>query len=226
MHATRFHSLRQEHVTINVPVASYEVNYDPVMTNKVASLLCIMGLLSRTSVFCLVTNRSPLENLLKPFGFSADGKWLHPEQHIHRWQPAAHHEWDDAPYCPNAWPRDFVQPPRPPSHRILPLTSLAGITVRQDTTDGQKQSPTVPALLTETTQQSKFNKLRPELNVFCFGLFFFPHRFVIFVFLCCQGGGWGGGGVFMSFCFVCFFQVIISYESFVYNNAVKSVLCC
>lgn len=28
----------------------------------------------------------------------------------------------------------------------------------------------------------------------------------------------------MLFCFVCFFQVIISYESFVYNNAVKCAL--
>lgn len=77
MHATHFHSLRQEHVAINVPVASYEVNYDPVMTNKVASLLCIMGLLSRTSAFCLVTNRSLLENLAETF-------WL-----LRRWKMVA-----------------------------------------------------------------------------------------------------------------------------------------
>lgn len=54
---------------------------------------------------------------------SADGKWVHPEQHVRRRTRPAQHEWNSAPYCPDAQPRDFVQPPRPPSHRLLPLTS-------------------------------------------------------------------------------------------------------
>lgn len=78
---------------------------------------------------------------------SADGKWVHPEQYVRRRTRLAQHEWNSAPYCPDAQPRDFVQPPRPPSHRLLPLTSWAGTIMQQDTANGQKQSPTGPALL-------------------------------------------------------------------------------
>lgn len=86
-------------------------------------------------------------NLTLNLSPSADGKWVHPEQYVRRRTRPAQHEWNSAPYCPDAQPQDFVQPPRPPSHRLLPLTSWAGTIMQQDTTNGQKQSPTGPALL-------------------------------------------------------------------------------
>ena len=51
-----------------------------------------------------------------------DGERLHPEQHLPRRLCSAQRKRTSAPYCPDACPRDSVKPPRPSSHRLLPLT--------------------------------------------------------------------------------------------------------
>lgn len=59
-------------------------------------------------------------NVLSP---CADGERLHPDQRLRRRLRPAQPERSSAPYCPDARPRDFAQPPRPPSQQLLPLTS-------------------------------------------------------------------------------------------------------
>ena len=88
----------------------------------------------------------------------ADGEWLHPEQYLPRRLCPAQQEWGSAPYCPDAWPWDFVQPPRPTSHRLLPLTSWPDTVMQQDTVNGQKHINWT-SLIHLDTQQTKLNNV-------------------------------------------------------------------
>lgn len=75
--------------------------------------------------------------------------------------------------------------------------------MQQDTVNGQKHIDWT-SLIHLDTQQTKLN------NVGLYVFLFVHFEFIRFLFFC------GGGDQ----CVV--FQVILSYESFVYNNAVKS----
>lgn len=113
----------------------------------------------------------------------ADGEWLHPEQYLPRRLCPAQQEWGSAPCCPDARPWDFVQPPRPTSHRLLPLTSWPDTVMQQDTVNGQKHIDWT-SLIHLDTQQTKLNNV--GLYVFLFVHFEFI-RFLFFL--------WGGGSM-------------------------------